>query len=79
MKRLLLSATVAVAILTTGCAGMTPEQNAALGAGLVGAAAVAGAVANARRPVYVAPAVVYVRPAPVYVRPVRCDYYGRCW
>ncbi len=75
MKRLLICATVAVATLTTGCANLTPEQNAALGAGLVGAAAVGAAVANSRRPVYVAPAPVYVRPvyvAPVYVRPT-------CW
>ena len=74
MYKLILSL-VAVATLTTGCANMTPEQNAALGAGLVGAAAVGAAYAGARRPVYVQP--VYV--APVYVRPVRCDVYGRCW
>ncbi len=69
MKKLLLLA-VAVATLTTGCANLTPEQNAALGAGLMGAAAVGAAVADARRPVYIAPQpVVVVRP--VYPRCVR--------
>jgi hypothetical protein len=62
-------AALTIAATITGCANLTPEQNAALGAGLVGAAAVAGAVANARQPVY------YVRPAPVRV----CNVYGRCW
>jgi hypothetical protein len=78
MKNLLVVATVAVATLTTGCANLTPEQNAALGAGLMGAAAVGAAVADSRRPVYVQPApVVVVRP--VLVRPIRCDAWGRCW
>jgi hypothetical protein len=70
MKKIL--AISLIAALATGCANMTPEQNAALGAGLVGAAAVAGAVANARQPVYVQP--VYVR-QPITV----CNVYGRCW
>ncbi len=71
MKRILICTIVAVATLTTGCANLTPEQNAALGAGLMGAAAVGAAVADARRPVYVAPQPVYVV-RPVYVAP-------RCW
>jgi len=65
----LIIAVLAISASLTGCANLTPEQNAALGAGLVGAAAVAGAVADSRRPVY------YVRPAPVRV----CNVYGRCW
>lgn len=78
MKRFLLLSLIAATVATTGCANLTPEQNAALGAGLLGAAAVGAAVADARRPVYVQPApVVVVRP--VYVRPLRCDSWGRCW
>lgn len=81
MKRLITLSLLAATLVTTGCANLTPEQNAALGAGLMGAAAVGAAVADARRPVYVQPVQV-VRPvyvAPVYVRPVRCDAWGRCW
>ena len=77
MKRLFVIASIAVATLTTGCANLTPEQNAALGAGLIGAAAVGAAVAESRRPVYVAP--VYVRPAPVYVAPVYVRPVRPCW
>jgi len=74
MKRALSIAALAASVLATGCANLTPEQNAALGAGLLGAAAVGAAVADARRPVYVQP--VYVRP--VYVRPApRWNPY--CW
>lgn len=67
---------VATTLATTGCANMTPEQNArvgaAIGAGLMGAAAVADAYAQSRRPVYVAPQPVYV--APVYIAP-----RPNCW
>ena len=76
MKRTItLLAAAAALVSATGCANMTPEQNArvgaAIGAGLMGAAAVADAYANSRRP-----APVYV--APVYVAPARV-WQPYCW
>lgn len=73
MKRLTSLLLLALAITSTGCANMSPEDNArvgaAIGGALLGAAAIAGAVYDARHP------------APVYVvQPVRvCNRWGRCW
>jgi hypothetical protein len=69
-SKIIVAALIAASL--TGCANLTPEQNAALGAGLVGAAAVGAAYAGARysQPVYVQ--------QPVYVVPVR-RYNPYCW
>lgn len=73
MKRIALAVAAAIALAaTTGCANMTPEDNArvgaAIGGALLGGLAVAGAVYEARHP------------APVYiVQPVYVCRWGRCW
>jgi hypothetical protein len=72
MKKLALTLALVASLATTGCANMTPEDNArvgaAIGGALLGGLAVAAAVADARHPVYTP---VYV--APVYVR---CSRWG---
>jgi len=72
MKTLALAAIIAATVALTGC-GSTPQEReasaAAFGAVLGGAAAAAGAYADAR----------YNRPAPVYVQPVYVAPRPRCW
>lgn len=64
MKRTFTAAlAVAALISTTGCANMTPEeQNAAAAAVIGGLAGLAIGLAAQPRPVYVAPAPVYIAP-----------------
>ena len=67
MKRIL--ALLLAAAILPGCANLTPEQNAAIGAALTGAAVIGGAYAGAR----------YAPPQPVYVQPVYIAPRPRCW
>ena len=72
MLRKVAGATLVAAALVAAPLGQASahDHGAAIGLGLLGAAAVVGtAAAIANGPVYAAPAPVYVAPQPVYVAP----------